>query len=821
MAMTEDDAKRLAEAFGELTSVIKTNSEEERKAKEAAALLAAEEKAAADAAAKFQAKMDFATKTVGALADVFITYNKEIYKGTSAAKADAAATEKLANAAEMAAAGLALLVPGGPVIKALVAGLGLVTAQLLKLGAEAKIQTGEIYKAFQDLSKVGATGAAGMQGVFDSLMKVGMGTEKFAEYIKLISDNSRDLAAIGGTVKKGSDMFTQTMSELTDEQRVQMEVLVGDRQAQAEAGMGYIKMQRLLTAGTRQQMDMSSASVMRYIKETDELTRLTGLNRQEQEKQRDEAMRQEVFRATINDLVNQGKTTEAKNIQTVNAMLAAYPKQQKAFQSMIGGFIGSSEEAADQFFVTGGASADFAEQLKSGAIQSMPELLAGFKKFGGAVGEGTQKFSNLAKMNAFATGVGGDFAENLDLAGRAATLSIDDIIQAQNDQKGALEAGQKMATAENDARNAQLNLQKTLNLGMESTIDGIAKRAAADRKVTEAALKAATALGKIAGEGDEQLEAQDKMNRAQMTATEKLESYSAGAIESVGQLIGKGLSLINTQAGQYVQNAAGEATKSRMTSETAYLQSQGRFKAAPPVGGGAATGGSAATGVAPTTGVTPAAGAVPGGAPGAKSSGAAGQVTGKTEGVNDQLLSALSSVAAEFGSPIRVNSGLRTIEEQQKMYNEWWEGGGKNGQATVNTPSFGNITTPAKPGSSRHQHGDAVDIDRTLAERLDTMGLLAKNGLARPVAGDPVHIQLAQMETGGFLEAGKLAIAGENGKPEIIQGPANVTSNNDIMNAFNNLASLLERSVMVQETIARSSATTADLNSKILSYAQN
>ena len=50
MAMTEDDAKRLAEAFGELTSVIKTNSDEERKAKEAATLLAAEEKAAADAA---------------------------------------------------------------------------------------------------------------------------------------------------------------------------------------------------------------------------------------------------------------------------------------------------------------------------------------------------------------------------------------------------------------------------------------------------------------------------------------------------------------------------------------------------------------------------------------------------------------------------------------------------------------------------------------------------------------------------------------------------------------------------------------------------
>ena len=760
MADAEDSARQLAQALSELTSTIRGTTEEEKKL---AAIKAEEEKAAA----KFAARMDAATKTVGAVADAFVTYNKEIYKGTSAAKADAAAMEKLANAAEFAAAGLALLIPGGPVIKAVVAGLGLLAGQLLKLNAEVKVQTGEIYKAFQDLSKAGATGSAGMQGVFDSLMKVGMGTEKFAEYIKLVSDNAQDLALMGGTVKRGSDLFADSMGKLTDQQRIQMEVLVGDRQAQAEATMGYLKQQRMLTAGTKQQMDTSSAAVMRYIKETDELTRITGLNRAEQEKQNEQAMRNEVFLATVNEIRMKHGDAAAQQLLNFNASLAATPKAQKAFQDGISGFIGNSEEAAGQFMQTGGVVQEIGQRFREGLVVNTQQTAEELKKFGTAVGKNATEMSHLAKVNNYGATYSADYAEAIRLSQMGQQISAEKVAEAQKDQTGAIEAGAKMAKAENDARQAQLAQQKFLQRGMDEAIDSIAFKAGADRVAAEAALAAAAALNQLAMKADPK---------------RKL-------------------------SGSQVQ---GYAQSGRMTQDEARAALEGGSERDIKALGGRQLLESIAAGQKPSARGT-----------GAGPSSEKGQITGKTEGVNGELIAALENAAAEFGSPIKINSGVRTVEEQQQMYKEWLEGGGGPGTPTVNTPSFGRVTRPARPGSSNHQDGNAVDIDIAVANQLDRLGLLAKNGLVRPVAGDPVHIQLAQMETGGFLEAGKLAIAGENGKPEIIQGPANVTSNNDIMAAFANMTSLLERSLTVQENMARYSSNMQDNTSMLLQYAQN
>ena len=492
MAMTEDEARRLAEAFGELTSVIKNNTEEEKK-------LAAEEREKSKEAQAFAAKMGAATKTAGALADAFVTYNKEIYKGTSAAKADAAAMEKLADAAEFAAAGLALLLPGGPLVKALVVGIGLVTAQMLKLNAELKVQTGEIYKAFQDLSKVGATGAAGMQGVFDSLMKVGMGTEKFGEYIKLISSNAQDLALIGGTVKKGSDMYTKTMGDLTDEQRIQMEVLVGDRQAQAEATMGYIKQQRLLTIGTKNQMDMSSSAVMRYIKETDELTRITGINRAEQEKLVEQAQRNEAFQASLNKIRReQGEQAYQQTLNAAKIARAAGEETFAEFTDSLSGFVGATDRAGNMYMASQGKSADILAKFRGGEIKTTEQTVAAMRELFGALGQSTETFENQAEMMNFESSGLGKYFERMKAATLANTLTTENLKESQQDQNDAILAGQKMATAENNARNAQLALQKTLNLGMNEAIDAIADKAKADRIAAEAALAAADALNKLA-----------------------------------------------------------------------------------------------------------------------------------------------------------------------------------------------------------------------------------------------------------------------------------------------------------------------------------
>ena len=105
--------------------------------------------------------------------------------------------------------------------------------------------------------------------------------------------------------------------------------------------------------------------------------------------------------------------------------------------------------------------------------------------------------------------------------------------------------------------------------------------------------------------------------------------------------------------------------------------------------------------------------------------------TGKSlDGVNGALVSAFEQAAAEYkqktGKTVSVTSGLRSYEDQLRLWN-----------------NRGNNPNPvAKPGTSLHERGLAIDVSKSDAEAMDSMGILGKYGLNRPVRGDPVHIQL-------------------------------------------------------------------------------
>ena len=197
-----------------------------------------------------------------------------------------------------------------------------------------------------------------------------------------------------------------------------------------------------------------------------------------------------------------------------------------------------------------------------------------------------------------------------------------------------------------------------------------------------------------------------------------------------------------------------------------------------------------------------------------------GTLSGKTEGLHQKLVEALTSASMELGKPIHIRSGLRTPEEQQKMYNEWVEAGGGPGSPTVMTPSFGRVTTPAPPGKSRHQNGIAADIDQTVADELEKSGILAKYGLSRPVAGDPVHVQLEKFEFGGTLGAGRMGIAGEAGA-ELISGPADITPMNSLMGELTSLNEVSVAMLGALKDIARKQGEVADTSKKMLQVAQN
>ena len=95
------------------------------------------------------------------------------------------------------------------------------------------------------------------------------------------------------------------------------------------------------------------------------------------------------------------------------------------------------------------------------------------------------------------------------------------------------------------------------------------------------------------------------------------------------------------------------------------------------------------------------------------------------QGLAPAVLAALSRADVLLGRPVPVVSGFRSTAKQAELYAE----------------RASNPYPVAPPGSSKHEHGLAVDVPRALAPSL--AGISSSTGLCQPYPGtDPVHFEL-------------------------------------------------------------------------------
>lgn len=97
------------------------------------------------------------------------------------------------------------------------------------------------------------------------------------------------------------------------------------------------------------------------------------------------------------------------------------------------------------------------------------------------------------------------------------------------------------------------------------------------------------------------------------------------------------------------------------------------------------------------------------------------------DNLNPTLQAIALRIIQESGGRVWVGSGWRSIEEQTNLYNKWISG-------QYDVPSV------AKPGRSKHNHGNAIDFsgDLRLAQQLGR-----KYGLIFPVRGEAWHGELS------------------------------------------------------------------------------
>ena len=115
-----------------------------------------------------------------------------------------------------------------------------------------------------------------------------------------------------------------------------------------------------------------------------------------------------------------------------------------------------------------------------------------------------------------------------------------------------------------------------------------------------------------------------------------------------------------------------------------------------------------------------------------------------TEGLSPAMKVRMDKLATRYyeltGNKLEINSGSRTMEEQQRLYNQY--GGSRAAKPSPNAP---------------HIAGMAVDINSSQADWLDKNGILEECGLYRPLLNwgssggtdEPWHVEIKEWRTNG------------------------------------------------------------------------
>lgn len=328
---------------------------------------------------------------------------KAVYNGERGAKAFNKSLDSLTEAAKLAAIGLSVMVPGGPLIKGVVAGLGLLAAKVYELSQEytkaANVMSDTLFKGFQDMSQAGGSASDGMKGLFNDTKKLGLSMSQLDTFVQLVNKNSSDLALLGQTVYDGRKKFAD-MGEAMETSRQSLMNMGLTQEQINEGAMSYIRLQNRVANTNKMTAEQLAEGARKYLVEQDALTKLTGASRQEQEDIRQAALTEEMFSAQIRELRIKGdekSLAAAKNLEEANIMATKVSKEfGSAFRASVTGNL--LDPAAQKLNMSAqGEQFRQIERLKDGTTSAADAIT----NIGRAVGKSGDNFQlELAKLGA-------------------------------------------------------------------------------------------------------------------------------------------------------------------------------------------------------------------------------------------------------------------------------------------------------------------------------------------------------------------------------------------------------------------------------------
>lgn len=690
-----------------------------------------------------------------------------MYEGKKGASAFNDSLTELGNAAKIAGAALALLVPGGPIIKLFVAGLGAAVSATAEYVKAANEMADKLYSGYSKMAKTGAAASDGMTGLYNDAKKLGLSMNQLDSYVGLIGQNAGDLTLFAGSVFEGRKKFAD-MGKAMEPFREGLMKAGYTQEEINEASMQYLRLQTRIGQSQNMTTQQLAEGAKKYLVEQDALTKLTGMSRQEQEQAVEAARSQQRFRAKLEEMRNSG---DAKQIAAADEMELTYKMLYKrskeaaqGYGDLTTGMLGT-EAAMKVNMSTQGEALVLADKQKAGMING----IQAFEGIGKAVGKSTKEFNML-----YQTGVGEDMLLKISEGAELGYASNKDLSaeyeKIREDQKKQGIEGGKAADGITDQYAKNVVQQQKLNKEMEDAVfKGISNAQSLTGKLGDATSVLTKAFSKltdgvnkllnILGLGEK--EPERAITKSEQAADKEVDAAKAEYAETMKnattlQKMGLGLDQKMYAAKEKLR----EAEEKKYQAEMAAVHDYAKQKAAGNVENGKVknsaeygTQAPAAKGAAPTggAGATPGAPAVPGTPPSGKEgeggaattakpdevlkftdkSGSASAFSGLDKQLQDAVVRAGEQYKATTGGQIQINSAKRDPEDQKRVYDE---------TVAAGRPGIGPTGMKvAKPGTSLHEHGQAVDIQNYNDPA--AVAAMNKQGLSQKVAGDPVHFQ--------------------------------------------------------------------------------
>ena len=369
--------------------------------------------------------------------------------------------DKTSAAAQLGAAGLSKL--AGASIPAAFA-VGKLTGAIFTYLAAADKNSKELYKAFQGLGRVGGVASDGITGLSQDMIKLGYGIVDLDTYVRQISENSGDLALMSGNVRDGAKQFAN-VSKAMEGYR---EGLMAAGMTQEEINEGqltYLRLQTRLGRTQNQTTEQLAQGVHQYLIEQDALTKLTGMNRKEQEDARQRIREEEQFLGTLIGLRRQGDAGERAAEQLEQFIMMVGKQAPTAAKGLISLTTGSqvTAEAQQQMRLTAGDAAKVLELIKTKGLSAQEA----FDLYTKSVSRGVDVVGEATMKNKVFTDTYGPAAEAVRLSAAANNQYAKQMDKIAKDQIDSGITGGKAA----DAATANLTETALANQRAKTNID--------------------------------------------------------------------------------------------------------------------------------------------------------------------------------------------------------------------------------------------------------------------------------------------------------------------------------------------------------------